>query len=76
MCVGGMHGRESMCGWGHVFWGACMAEEAYMAVGHACMVGEIATLADSMHPTGTHSCTRRPLSRRPSARLPIDVWAT
>ena len=46
------------------------------------------TAADSMHPTGMHSCggllsdklnymkTLKPFSRRPTARLPIDVPAT
>ena len=41
---GDVHGR------GHAWQGACMAgREVYMA-------GETATAADSMHPTGMHSC--------------------
>ena len=41
--AGGVHGR------GHVWQGACM-------VGGGMCVGELATEAVGMHPTGMHSC--------------------
>ena len=42
MCGGGVHGR------GHVWWG--------MHGRGACVTGETATAADSIHHTGMHSC--------------------
>ena len=43
MCGGGMHGRR------HV-WQGCVCGRG------TCMAGEMATVADGMHPTGMHSC--------------------
>ena len=69
---GGMHGNRDMCGErGHAWQRgvfaakgrACMARGACRQRGGACVVGETATAADGMHPTGMHSCTdcfRRP----------------
>ena len=57
--AGGMHGR------GHAWQGACMAGGMNGGVRGtgvrdrgrgACMAGEMATAASSMHPTGMHSC--------------------
>ena len=42
----GMHGR-----------GACMVEGGMCGGRGTCMVREMATAADSMHPTGMHSCS-------------------
>ena len=60
MWQGGVHGREAcMAGgvhgrgghaWKREGEGVCMA-------GGACMTGEMATTAGSMHPTGMHSCS-------------------
>ena len=44
--AGGVHGR------GHAWQVVCMA-----GVVGACMEGEMATAAGSMHPTGMHSCS-------------------
>ena len=60
--AGGMHVAEaegacmagSMHGRGHVWQGACMA--GGMHGRGTCMAGEMATAADSKHPTGMHSC--------------------
>ena len=49
---GGMHGRGCMAG------GSCMAA-GMCGRGGACVAVETATAADSTHPTGMHSCSRR-----------------
>ena len=58
MAKGGMHGRgecmddRGLCmAEGHVWWGG-------MDDRGACLAGEMATAADSMHPTGMHSCLK------------------
>ena len=65
--AGGVHGRGGMCGRGHVWLGSmhgrglhgggvCAWQGCVWWGGGACMTGEMATAAESMHPTGMHSC--------------------
>ena len=61
-CVaGGVCMAGCMCGRVYVWQGACMAGGLWGGGGHhawqeACVAGEKATAADSVHPTGMHSC--------------------
>ena len=55
VCGGGHAWQGGMCGWGACMVGGCMAGVCVVG-GGACMAGEMATAAESMHPTGMHSC--------------------
>ena len=53
--AGGMHGR-GVHGRGHSWQGTYKARGHGWLGGYACVAGETATVADSTHPIGMHSC--------------------